>query len=434
MQDTVSVEQLNSIQRKVSIKVSANSVDQKFNSFFESVKGEVQIPGFRKGKAPVHLIKQHFSNRAKPSIAQMLISEFYTKAMKDYDFSPVGNPTIEGFTPGKDEYPGYFNFDNSYSVDLLVETLPDVNPVGYKDIELEFPERDLEGLVDSKLASYREQFAERSQVTDRPAQEGDSVVLDFTGRLKGEDGPFPGGSAEGFSIDKLGGGSLIPGFESQLVGMSVGDEATIDVVFPENYNAKHLAGKEAEFDVKIQSIVSTKLADVDEDLAMMVGYETVEELQENIKAEAEEQISTAERNALEAQVVDKLLESNSFDIPSSMVNFEVQRIIKQAQSRNQNLPENIADMLRPTAEKNVARAILIDAIYDKEDDIEVTPDELDEMLEKHAEKNNTSKDELVSMLYRSNQMDAFMGILRARKVIDYIAECARNNTEEKEDE
>lgn len=430
MQDTIQVEDVNNVQRKISIQVSADSVDKKFTEFFEGIKKDVQIPGFRKGKAPVGRIKQHFGHKAKPSIAQMIISEYYTQAIREYDLNPVGNPTIKDFTPGQDEYPGSFSFDNSYNVELLVEILPKIDPVGYSEITLDFPETNLQEELDKKMLEYREQFAEHNQILDRGAKEGDSLIVDFVGKLKGEDEPFVGGSAEGFSIKSLGEGSLIPGFEEQLVGMQVGDEETIEVVFPENYSASHLADKESTFDVKLHSIVETKIADVDEDLAMMVGYDSVDEFKNHVKTETEKSIQMQERSALEMQIVDKLLEANDFEVPDSMVNFEVQRLVEQAKKRGQSLPPNIVDMIKPAAKKNVMKAILIDAIYNKEDGIEVTPAELDDMLEEHANKNNTTKDELVSMLYRSNQMDAFVGVLRSRKVIDHIIDNAKNNIKE----
>jgi len=430
MQDTIQVEDVNSVQRKISIQVSADSVDRKFTEFFEGIKKDVQIPGFRKGKAPVGRIKQHFGHKARPSIAQIIISEYYTQAVREHDLNPVGNPTIKDFTPGEDEYPGEFSFDNSYTVELVVEILPKIDPVGYEDLALEFPESNLQEEIDNKLQAYREQFAEHNQILDRGAQEGDSLILDFVGKLDGEVEPFAGGSAEGFSIKSLGEGTLIPGFEEQLVGMQIGDEKIINVTFPETYSASHLASKDARFDVKLHSIVETKLAEVDEDLAMMVGYDSVGELENHVKQEAERGVQLQERNALEVQITNKLLELNDFDVPESMVNFEAQRLINQAQKRGQKLPPNVVEMIKPAAKKNVMRAILIDAIYNKEAGVEVTPAELDDMLEEHASRNNTTKDELVSMLYRSNQMDAFVGVLRSRKVIDYIIDIAKSKVKE----
>lgn len=430
MQDTVQVENIDSVQRKISIQVSADSVDRKFTEFFEGIKKDVQIPGFRKGKAPVGRIKQYFGHKARPSIAQMIISEYYTQAVREHDLNTVGNPTIKDYDPNSDQYPGNFSFDNSYDVELLVEILPKIDPVGYKELELEFPEYDLEEEIENKMLEYREQFAEHVQVLDRGAQQNDSVIVDFAGKLEDEDTPFAGGSAEGFSIKSLGSGDLIPGFEEQLVGMRTGEEKNISVSFPENYSATHLAGKDAKFDVKMQSIVEVKLAEVDDDLAMMVGCESLDELQTYVKSEVEKELQAKNRQSLESQITEKLLEANNFDVPNSMIDFEVQRLSGQIQKNGQKLAPNVIDIIKPAAERNVMKAMIMDAIYEKEDEVEVTPDELDNMLEEHAERNNTTKDELVSMLYRSNQMDAFMSVLKSKKVIDYIIELAKEHSEE----
>lgn len=431
MQDTVTVEEVSAIERKISIGVSSDTVDKKMTEFFQGIKGEVQVPGFRKGKAPVSRMKQFFGQKARGSIAQMLISEFYSQAIRDYDFNPVGNPTIKEFQPG-DEYPGKFGYDNSYTVDLVVETLPKVDPEGYKGLELNFPEHNLDEIVERKLLEYREQFAEHNQITDRGAQNGDSLVIDFTGKLKGESEPFSGGSAKDFSLEKLGTGNFIPGFEEQMIGMTLETPKTITVTFPEKYHAAHLAGKEAEFEVVIHSIVETKLAEIDDDLAMMVGYETVDELNEYIRGEAEKEANNLTKRILNNQIVQELIKKNEFEVPKSMVRFEHERLVKQMNNQNRQLPQEAVDALQHTARFNVQKAILIDSIYEKEEDIEVTPAELESMLETHAARNNTTKDELASMLYRTNQMDAFMGVLRTEKVIDFIIENAVAKTESEE--
>ena len=403
----------------------ADIVDNKFNEYFKSVKDQVQVPGFRKGKVPINRLKQMFGTQARPAISRMLVEEYFTKAIRDKELNPVGNPTIEDLKADA-KYPGKFDFDNSYSINLMVEVLPKIDPSGYKNLQLDFPQHDDDELFNFKMNEYRNQFAERKQITERGAELGDSLVIDFIGYIDGV--PFDGGAAQGFSINKLGKGSFIPGFEDQVVGMKTEESKDIFVTFPEEYTAEHLAGKEAKFAVTVRGIIEITPAEIDGDLAMMVGCESVEELNERVKNESVEERRARDRQMLDGQITDKLLELNKFNAPKSMVEKEMLRLL--GNMKMQNLPPEAKDQLHIMAEKSVKRAILMDAIYEKESDIEVTPDELDKMLNEHAEKNNMTKDQIVSNLYSSGQMDNFMGVLKTSNTMEFIINNSNKESEQ----
>lgn len=424
MQDKVKVTELNDTEYQISLNIPVAEVDKKFDEFFESVKKQAQVPGFRKGKAPINRLRTFFGEKVKASVSQMIINEYYAKVIKDYEINPIGNPEIKDLAKDA-QYVGKFGFDNSFSVDMVIEVLPKIEPIGYKNIELDFPNHDENTLFDAKMLEYRQQFAEREQITNCGAELGNSLVIDFKGYI--DDKPFSGGAAEGHSVNKLGQGSFIPGFENQIVGMKVGEVKSINVTFPKEYHAKHLAGKDARFDIIVHNIVKTKLAEVDNDLAMMVGYESVDELNEKVKNEADEEKKARNRQVMDRQIMSKLFETNSFTIPKSMIKDELTRL--RTQVKGENLPEQVIKELEKNAEYNVRRAIIVDAIYEKEDDIEVTPEELNGLLEEHAKMNNKTKDEWVSILYNSGQMDNFVGILRVIKVVDFIIDNVKKESE-----
>lgn len=423
--DKILVQELSSTAYQVSLNIPAPEVDKKFNDFLETVKKDAQIPGFRKGKAPIDRLRAVLGDRIKSPVSQILINEYLTKALQEHEIVPISAPTVKDPEPGA-KYPGKFGFDNSFTVDVLVEVLPKIDPVGYENMELNLPELNMDELFDRKMKVYREQFAERNQVTERGAELGDTIVIDFFGYLGDEQ--FEGGSAKGHTLDKLGSGSFIPGFEDQLVGVKSGETKDVVVTFPEEYRAKHLAGQEARFEVTVHNIVETKLAEVDEDLAMMVGYESVEAFETQVRAEAEAEAKAQIRQIADQQVVQKLLELNEFDAPKSMVTKEKQRLRQRFQV--ETLPDNVLAQLEKQAEIGVKRAIVIDAIYDKEDSIEIAPEELNELLEHHAKANNSTKDEIVSALYNSGQMDNFTGVLRISKVIDFIIDNSKKEESE----
>jgi trigger factor len=292
-------------------------------------------------------------------------------------------------------------------------------------MQLLFPQNDNDAVFEQKMLEYREQFAERKQITDRSVQLGDALIIDFKGFIDGA--AFQGGEAKGHAISKLGSDNLIPGFEDQIVGMSIGDTKPIIVTFPQNYGVSAVAGKEARFETTLHSIVETKLADVNDDLALMVGYQSVEELNKHIRDGAEDHINYLNKKLLEEQIIQKLLEANKFDVPLSMVDSEKSRILKSV-GNNKVQP----DMVNAMATRNVKRAVILDAIYEKEPSLEVTPAELDKLLEQHAKMYGKTKDEIVSMLYSTHQMDAFLGTLRAQRAVEFIIEKAKQNKEREE--
>ena len=179
---------------KVSLNIPAEIVDKKFNEFFEDMKNKAELPGFRKGKAPINMLKKYFDKKAKAPVAGMLISEYYSQAIKNQGLNPIGSPTIKDHSPLND-FPGKFDFDNAYSVELVVEIIPKIDPVGYIGLELEFAEVNEDTIFNKKLLEYREQFAERNQITDRGAMLGDALVIDFVGSINNV--PFDGGMAKG---------------------------------------------------------------------------------------------------------------------------------------------------------------------------------------------------------------------------------------------
>jgi len=179
MEDTIRIEDISKIEKKLFINVPPEAVNKSFDTFFEGVKKEAQVPGFRKGRAPVKVLKKYFKRQALGAVSQILISEYYQSAIKEHNLSPVKNPDINN-EEGQD-YPGTFNDDESYSIEVLVEVMPDIDPVGYKDIKVDPPEHDFDKLFDQEMTEYRTRFAEREQIIDGETQEGDTIIVDLKG-------------------------------------------------------------------------------------------------------------------------------------------------------------------------------------------------------------------------------------------------------------
>ena len=400
----------------VQFQIPPDEVESKMDSFLKEIKKNVEMKGFRKGTVPMGMLRQKFAEKCRVFVSQSLLQEYYPKLLSDHNLSPIGNPDVKE-EHKNDVYIGTFGSDNSYSIGMTLEVLPSIDPVGYKDLELDFPVIDEDKLYDDKLLGCREQFAERNEVEDRGANLNDSVVIDFKGSLDGE--LFKGGSAEDHLIDKLGHGSLIPGFEDQLVGVKVGQSKDVIVTFPDNYHAEHLRGKEAKFEVLVKSVVERKLADVDDDLAMMVGFDDVLDMEKGLKEQAKKEAELRLRNILDGQVSQKIVEMNDFEVPKTLLTDEQTRIMQNLNVK-ENLPENVVQEVKKHAKNNIKRALILNAIYEKEEDVEITPDEVNEALEKQAEASGKSKDEVVTILQNTKQMDPFVETLRSSKVMDFI--------------
>lgn len=415
MTETIQVENINDVERKILINVAPDVVSKKFDEFFTSIKKDVQMRGFRKGKVPLELLRKHYRSQAAGAISQMLISEFYQNALREHNINPVGNPVIKN--QDKDaNIVGEFGEDNSYSVEMWVEVLPEFDPVGYDELEINFPDRDIDNMETARLVEYQNQFAGREQIMDAGADKGDILVIDFKGFVDGE--AFQGGEAQNFTVDSLGQNTLIPGFEEQLIGLAPGTSTRIKVTFPDPYSAQHLAGKDAEFDITVHSIVRKTLADVDEDLALMAGFESIDNLKESIRQEVAREVERVDRQFVEAIIVSQLVDKNQFDVPKSLVKAEEERLLKANNVKNPN--DAIKAQIHEASVKNVKKALLLEAIYEKEEDVKVAPEQLNELLEEQAAMHNKSKDEVVSLLYNTNQMDSFVGVLKTKNVIDFI--------------
>ena len=421
-QDKIVVEDISSVEKRVSFNISTETVQKKTEEFFQSIRKKAELPGFRKGKVPLPVLKQHFKSYSFGVVSQSLVSEFFPKLLKDYNISPVGPPKFD--KSQSDKYVGKFNDDNSFSVSMSLEVLPKLNPIGYNGMVLEFAEVDTKKFCGSQMDSLQNQFAVREQIKDQPAMFGDSVVIDFKGFIGGE--AFNGGEANGFTIEALGNNTLVEGFEKQIIGMSPGEKKRIKVVFPEKYDAAHLAGKEAEFDVELFNIVRKKKSEVNNDLALMAGFSSVEDLNKDVQEKADKWQKNEVRRQAERIIAETLVKANDFDIPESLLKLEEDRLTKHFGERQVRFGGN---EIKSMAVKNVKRSILLDAIYEKEAETHVTPDELDKFLQEQAVSYGKTKDELVSILYNSGQMDIFMGTLKEAKVVDFIVNNRKQESE-----
>jgi trigger factor len=314
----VSVETTQGLERRMTVALPSEDIDSAVMERLQSLSKTTRINGFRPGKVPFKVVKKRYEPQVRSEVLGSMINRSYFDAVQQEKLRPAGQPDIVPGENSEDDSETGFSFVATF------EVYPDFDPVFNDSIKVTRPLVSIEQSdIDEMLENLRKQRTEFTAV-DREAQNDDQIVIDFVGRMEGEE--FDGGKAEKAPL-VLGSNSMIPGFESQLIGMKAGEEKTIQITFPEEYQAEHLAGKETEFDITVHEVKESTLPELTEDLIRTFGIEdgTLESLRADIRKNMERELKTRVENQVKTQVMDGLVELNPIEVPSSLVTEEIQR-------------------------------------------------------------------------------------------------------------
>ena len=315
----VSVESGEGLERKLTIQVPAETVEKEVDNRLSSMRTRVKIDGFRPGKVPLSVVKKQYG----ASVLQEVVGEVMQSSLRDAvmqeSLNPAGNPTIEptSMEPGKPlEYIATF------------EVYPEVELADCAKLEVE---RTTAEVADSDVDTMIETLLKQRttyETVDRASQDADQMIINFDGSVDGEQ--FEGGQADSVPV-VIGSGSMIPGFEGELVGKSADDEFTFDVNFPDDYHAENLKGKKASFATKVISVGEPKVPEVDEEFAKSFGVEdgSVDKLRSDIRGNMERELRNKLQEVLKKEVMDKLLEANEILVPKALVDQEAENLQKQ---------------------------------------------------------------------------------------------------------
>ncbi|TVP48435.1 MAG: trigger factor [Halomonas sp.] len=316
----VSVETTSQIERRITIQVPAAEIDEAVSARLKDTAKNVRLNGFRQGRVPMAVVRQRYGQDARNEVVSEVMRERYVRAITDEGLNPAGFPKIE---------PSVNESGKDLEFVAVMEVYPEVELASIEGTEIERPvvsvtDADVEEMIDT----LRKQNAGWEEV-DAAAADGDQVTIDFQGYI--DDEPFEGGSAEGHSL-VIGSNSFIPGFEAQLIGAKAGDEKSIQVTFPADYQAEHLAGKEATFKVTVHKVSSQKLPEVDAEFIERFGVEDgdQEKFRAEIKKNMTREASQAVDNRVKQQVIDALKKVNEIPVPSSLVQQETDGMKRQA--------------------------------------------------------------------------------------------------------
>lgn len=425
-----SLSELPGSRARVEVEVPAADVERAVSRAARAMAKEMRLPGFRKGKAPPSLVIQRlgFAPVLQEAIRDAL-PEWYEKALLDTGLSPIGDPKIEmGSTPESEGESLAFSFE--------VGVRPPAALGEYKGLEVGRAEKEVpDEIVDREIERVREGFA-RLEPVERPAAEGDSMLIDFEGLIDGN--AFEDGKAEDYLL-ALGSGQLIEGFEEQLIGSGPGEERTVRVSFPGDYQAEHLAGKEAEFRVKVKEVREKVLPELDDDFAADASeFDTLEELRADVREKVGAALESRAEEDFRVAAVDAAVDAATVDVPDELVTARAterwERMERQLASRGMDpnaflqmqgkSREELIEESRPDAERELKREAVVTAVAEAEG-IEVSEEEMVEALEHSAEHERTTPQKLLERLRANGREAMIREDIRARKAIELIAEEAK---------
>ena len=417
-----------SIERKgneatVVVEIDKELMESGVNKAYMKARKSIQLPGFRKGKAPRKMIEAMYGAHVfYEDGLEEIFPEIYDFAIAKQDFKAIGRPNLTDMQIGD---------DNIVTLTLTTEVYPEVTLGQYKGLEVEKEEVNV---TDEQVQAELDRMAQNvasTETVERPAKMGDTANIDFEGFDNGV--PFEGGKGDNFDL-KLGSGQFVPGFEEQIVGMSAGEEKDIDVTFPADYHAEELAGKPVVFKVKVHEVKETVVPEKDDEFVKDVSeFDTVAELRADIEKRIRDEKQAGIDHAFENAAVEKAAANMTVEIPDSMIDEELdqemERMDYELRSQGASLQayaqmmggdmNAIRNSLRPSAQAAVRTNVLLDAVAAAEN-IEVSEEECEEEYKKLAESYKMELDDVKKAL----NADGLKSDLKLRKAARLIADSA----------
>ena len=416
---SLQLEKLEKNMAKLTIEVPVDELEKGIERAYQKNKGQINIPGFRKGKVPRAMIERMYGKGVfLDEAANDVLPESYERAVEECEEEIVSSPKIDvvQLEPGK---PFIFTAE--------VALKPAVELGKYKGVQVEKADITVtDEEVDSEIDKERESNARIVSVEDRPVKDGDMTIINFEGFVDGE--AFEGGKGENYPLT-IGSGTFIPGFEEQLVGAELNQEAEVKVTFPEDYQAEELAGKPAVFKCTVLEIKEKELPELDDEFAAEVSeFDTLAEYKEDIKKNLTEEKEKQAKSKKESDVIEAIVNDSNMDIPEPMIETRqrqmvddfVQRIQIQGMSIEQYFqftgltPEKLLEQVKPQAEANIKSRLVLEAVA-KAEKFEVTEEDFDKEMERMADIYQISADEVRDRLGQKGKKEVVKDLAVSRQ-------------------
>ncbi len=415
------------LHREFTVVVGATDLDAKLTGKLAEMQPKIHLKGFRPGKAPVSFLKKTYGKSLMGEIVNETINESSEQLLKDKEIKPATAPRVDFVNPLDNVIAGKADLEFTMKVDLM----PDFALANLSELKAQRLVADVsDEAVDEalkRLADSQKSYSDKGE--GATAEQGDAITIDFEGRIDGE--AFEGGKAEDFDLT-LGSGAFIPGFEEQLIGAKAGDARTVNVRFPDSYGAAKLAGKDAQFAVKVKGVKAANEVPIDEELAKQVGMESLAQLKERIGEQLRGEYARVSRTHLKRRILDALDGAHDFDLPAGMVQAEFDTIWTQVEAelkREGATPEDegktedeLKAEYRGIAERRVRLGLVL-AKIGEQNAITVNQDEVNRALATRA-RQFPGQEKQVIQYYTSNpQAMAELRVpLFEDKVVDFLGE------------
>jgi len=421
----VKVEDVSPVKKKLVFDISWLEVKNELDAVYKDVGKKAKVKGFRQGKIPRNILESMYKDYAEDEAITNLVNRYYWEALKANNISAVAQPNID--QKG-------IEAEKNFTFTATVEVEPVVKPEGYLGLELEKEEHEVsESDVDARLQEIREMFGTMEEVAaDRGAKEGDFVVIDFEGTQDGK--ILKEMKADNYLLE-VGSKTFVPGFEEQLIGIKKGENKQIRIKIPDDYHAKHLAGKEVLFSVTLKNIKEKKLPEIDEKFVQNFDkFETLDDLKKDIRKTLTEENIARSNTVFKGLIIDKLLEVNKFEVPQSFVDRQVSFMIADMQRRmamrgikrqdTSELYNKFYDLYKDEALKVVMTILLIKCIAEKES-ITVSDEELEEKIQEIAAQRSQTYDSLKKSLEDGKMIEDIKSEILNAKVFSFIEKEAK---------
>jgi trigger factor len=417
----VAVEEIESCKRKLAVEAPVDVVTQEWERAYGRVQKRASLPGFRRGHVPRSLVKLHFADDVRREVAEHLIPDVYRRALTEARIDPVNEPDLQDLT---------LEEGSPLSFTAVVEVKPAIELGDYRGVEVQHaPTPITDAEIDETLERMREQHAQFNSV-ERPAAAGDLVVVDYT--LAPQD--HEPTTANGYHF-LVGSGTVLPEIDAAVVGMSAGEQREVSLQFAEDHRMESLRGKSGTASLKLGEVKEKILPALDDEFAKVLGeFETLEAVKGEVRKQLEAGREAESRRALEDKVIDALLARHEFGVPDAMVMRQVAHQVEHTRDRLRrqgvdpdgiqwDYPKIVGE-LRPVAEKAVRRALLLEAIADKES-LTTSEADIDAEVERFAKASQRPTPAVRRMMEKSGDLEALRHGLRERKALDLLIEHTR---------
>jgi trigger factor len=420
----VDVQNLENNKCFIKISLPKTDVDKEIDAAVQSIRSKVDIPGFRKGHAPLNRIKDFYKKHVWATAGEQLVYQGTASALKEKKLKNVSNPVLEeGFrATGGRTHLGNFNLDGTFNFAITVELPPEIDVKEYTGVKVNRPsaETSFDNWFKTKVNEQRRLHGNKISV-NRSVIPGDEVVADFSSSIDGQ--PLDNGSASDFHIS-VGSRAMPEAFESSFIGKNIADNFDVEVAFPDNFDNELFKGKKCQFNCTVKEVFDIVLHDLNDEFAVTQGHQSLEDMKKTHREMWEQEFAEPMRAQLFNAIMEKVLQNNPFAAPQAWIDKETNLTINRLNAHGLRGNGQAMNAVRTLAERTVKIAYILDKIYEKETSIQLSPDDFMAAAAKEGEQMGLSAADVIQRLKDAGQYEGFVVLQEQERVVDFLVKNA----------